>query len=53
MLQRENDCAQGRRGGRNFGEKRKFHEASRISAALPVAERWEGAQLQEYVTHGL
>ena len=44
MLHRENDLLQGRREGPKFGEKRQLHEASRVLAALPGAERHEGAQ---------
>ena len=43
-MQRENDQGQGRRGGPDFWEKRQLHEASRVLAALPGAERREGGQ---------
>ena len=44
-MQRENDLGQGRQDGPTFSEKRQLHEAGRILAALPGAERQEGAQL--------
>ena len=44
MLQRENDLGQRRRDGPKFWEKRQLHEASLILAALPGADRREGAQ---------
>ena len=50
-MQRENDWRQGRHDGPKFWEKRQPHEASRILAALPGAERWEGAQHPRIRSH--
>ena len=51
ILQRENDWGQGRRVGPKFWGKRQPHEANRILAALPGAERREGAQPPRVRSH--
>ena len=50
-MQLENDLGQGRCGGPYFRKKRQLHEASRILAALPGAERREGAQPPRIRSH--